>query len=406
MRENTKLIFIFLWRQNDWGLYKRRNESLLIELSKRDCVEKVLHIEPITPKRFINLFIKWLKTKDHNLKNAYKLHIKKTISLLPVSGDNCGKIYVYSWVYFASYLFSKLNVILKRIQGAIINKKFFQPGKKTILVVYPPSGYILGVISSIKHDILIADLVDDVIERIEDETKKDTYLYDYKHILPRCDLIFSTSSVISEKYKSWAGREIEFLPNGVGKDEFPTNTVCKLVKNQNRKKVGYVGNLRNTIDMDLLEHLVASFPQADFLLIGFAIPEILNKIDVIIKKYNNCYYLGECIYTDVPHYLSSFDVLINIKKANKMTRGNDSLKIYEYLLTGKPIVSTPVSPANRLEDIIYVASDKLTFAEFLRTALEENNPEMKNKRMQAALENTWDKKVDIILSRIAQLCLM
>ncbi len=401
MKENTKLIFIFLWRQNDWGLFKRRNESLLLELSKRDCVEKVLHIEPITPKRFITLFIKWLKTKDSNLKSAYKLHIKKAIFFLPIAVDNRKNIYVYSWFYFSDFIFSKLNSILRKVQEVIINKKFSQPGKKTILVAYPPSGYMLGILSSLRHDILIADLVDDVIERAEDETKKDTYLYNYKYILSKCNWVFSTSSVISEKYKSYAGREIEFLPNGVDRDKFSLNTTHKLKKNQNRKKVGYVGNLRNTIDIDLLEYLAASFPQVDFFLIGFAIPEILNKIDIMVKKYNNFHYFGECIYTDVPRYLLSFDVLINIKKSDKTTQGNDSLKIYEYLLTGKPIVSTPISPANRLKDVIYVTSDKLKFAEFLRMALEEDNPEMKNKRIQVALENTWDKKVDIILSRIS-----
>lgn len=401
MKENAKLIFIFLWRQNDWGLFKRRNESLLLELAKRDCVEKVLHIEPITPRRFMTLFIKWLKTKDGNLKSAYKLHLKKAIFFLPIAVDNRKNVYVYSWFYFPDFVFSKLNGILRKVQEFIINKRFFQPGKKTVLVAYPPSSYMSGMISSLKHDILIADLVDDVIERTGDEIKKDEYLYNYKHILSKCNWIFSTSSVISEKYKSYAGREIEFLPNGVDRDKFSLNVTYKLKKDQNRKKVGYVGNLRNTIDIDLLEHLIASFPQVDFFLIGFAIPEVLNKIDSMIKRYRNFYYFGECIYTDVPHYLLSFDVLINIKKSNKMTQGNDSLKIYEYLLTGKPIVSTPISPANRLEDVIYVTSDKLKFAEFLKVALEEDNPEMKNRRIQVALENTWDKKVDIILSRIS-----
>ena len=42
------------------------------------------------------------------------------------------------------------------------------------------------------------------------------------------------------------------------------------------------------------------------------------------------------------------------------------MKIYQYLLSGKPIVSLPLSPADRFAGLIYVASDKFQFVEYLK----------------------------------------
>ena len=76
-KQCEKINYIFLWRQNDWGLFKRRNEALLLELSLRDSVESVLHIEPLTPKGIIGLIVRWWQTKDASVKQVYRLHFKK-----------------------------------------------------------------------------------------------------------------------------------------------------------------------------------------------------------------------------------------------------------------------------------------------------------------------------------------
>jgi hypothetical protein len=78
------------------------------------------------------------------------------------------------------------------------------------------------------------------------------------------------------------------------------------------------------------------------------------------------------------------------------------MKIYQYLATGKPIVTTPVSPADRFDNVMYVASDKFEFVKYLKLASEENDPEMRRKRINMALENTWSKRADIILNRVSK----
>lgn len=402
--QRKKINFIFLWRQNDWGLFKRRNEALLLELSRRDSVESALHIEPLTPRGIIGLIVRWWQTKDASVKQVYRLHFKKAFFRTPVLVDGEKNVYVNS----IFVLHSKDNRVLKRLsnflirfQVNILNRKFIQAKKNVALVVYPPSGYQREVINTIRHDVLIADLVDDVIARTKNPVMKNTFINVCKTILPKCKWIFSTSPALGE-YRDYAGQEVEYLPNGVDSREYAGDFSKKYYENRGRKTAGYVGNINQLVDLDLLEYGIISCPQVDFVLIGRIDRETTKGFRKIINQYKNCQYLGERRFTEIPGYLSSFDVLISFKKDDDSTRGNESMKIYQYLLSGKPIVSLPLSPADRFADLIYVASDKFQFVEYLKKALEENDPEMRNKRINTALENTWTKKADVIHNRALQ----
>ena len=120
-------------------------------------------------------------------------------------------------------------------------------------------------------------------------------------------------------------------------------------------------------------------------------------------QYANFHFLGEKNYKDVPLFTEKLDVLISFKKNDFTTAGGDSQKIYEYLATGKPIVTTPVPPAPRYKDVIYVAHDKVEFAEYLGKALEEDDPEKRTRRMEIARENSWEKRADVILEKVVGL---
>jgi len=406
MKTDQKLSFITLWRLNDWGMYNRRNEALLWELTRRDAIESVLHVEHITLIGLVYRMRQWIKAKDKLLRSVYGAHIKKGFSLKPVPVRSGGKYYIYSVVI----LYSRNNILFKRISDFFVNiqyhaiNKYFSRSKENIvLVAYPPSKYLPIAIKAIKHNLLIADIVDDEAERKTDENRKNQILENYKKILPQCRWIFSTSPLINHKYKDYAGQEIAFLPNGVDINNFQANSHKKLFEKNNRKVVGYIGIINKEIDIALFEYILAYYPQVDFVLIGFATNERLIDLNKLSVQYSNFRYLGERNYMDIPGYTSVFDVLINIKKNDHTTSGEDSMKIYEYLATGKPIVSTPVPPAYRFKDLIYVAPDKYQFAEFLKKALEENDEDLRKRRIMAAMDNSWAKRVDVILEKVGDL---
>ena len=126
-KQDKKINFIFLWRQNDWGLFKRRNEALLLELSRRDSVESALHIEPLTPKGIIGLIVRWWQARDDSVRRIYRLHFKKAFFRTPVPVDGEKNVYVNSIFVLHSKdnrVLKRLSDILIRLQVNILNRKF------------------------------------------------------------------------------------------------------------------------------------------------------------------------------------------------------------------------------------------------------------------------------------------
>jgi glycosyltransferase involved in cell wall biosynthesis len=402
--------FIFLWRQSDWGLFQRRNEALLWELSKRDGVDSVLHIEPVSPRVLASFVKRWAQAEDKTVRRAYFRQIKRAFFRYPRLVDSEKSVYVYRmFVWHSGRLagLRRLSDLLLKRQGRVINRRFVHDKDDVVLVAYPPGRYLPVAIEAIRHDLLIADLVDDVIARTEDEVLKSSLIEVYQRVLPKCSWIFSTSPVFDEKYSRIAGREIGFLPNGVSLEPFrsckPDGEARVTVGERDRKTVGYVGGLNREIDLGLLDHAVSSFPGVEFVLIGFASRAERRLVQEMAQRHANLRFLGQRHFSEIPGHLLQFDVLINLKRPGTATVGNDSMKIYEYLATGKPVVSTPVPPADRFADLIYVTGDKVEFAQYLGRALTEDDPAVREKRLHAARENSWASRADVVVERVSGL---
>ena len=404
MKKASKLIFVTLSKRQCWGFFNRRNEALLWELAKKESVERVLHIEFISLRQLLSHFKQWIVKKDLALKMALQTQVKKGISLKPLAASGNPGYYIFSLVELyagnSPYL-RRISDFFKAIQYKRINLLLEQSAGTVTLIAYPPFRALPESIKRIKHDILIADVVDDDIEMTDDPEKKKEFLENYKEVLPKCAWVFSTSGALTEKYGRYAKQEIHLLPNGVDVGEYPAADAVKYRKREGRKVVGYVGVINKAMDTEMLEHLLSRFTAVDFVLIGLYRADQLPTLKRLTESYGNFIYLGERNYRDVPGYLRSFDVLINFKKADYTTAGNDSMKIYQYLATGHPIVATPMSPAEQFREVIYVAYDKYQFADHLANALKEDNPLLKVKRIEEAMKNSWAGRAEIILKKVS-----
>ena len=170
-----------------------------------------------------------------------------------------------------------------------------------------------------------------------------------------------------------------------------------------RPRVAYTGAFNRSLDAELTEHLLSQNPGVDFILIGPVEPTARSLMQRLQKRFPNCHYLGRKPHEELQQHLVDCDVLVNLKRADASTQGNDSIKIYEYLATGKPVVSTPMAPADRLRDVIYVAGDKTQFHRLLQCALAEKASEKRRQRRRIAAENTWDRRAEWILQRVERL---
>ena len=125
-----------------------------------------------------------------------------------------------------------------------------------------------------------------------------------------------------------------------------------------------------------------------FVLVGPISSNVSN-----LRKYNNIYFLGPKPYEQIPHYGKMFDVAIMPWKKNRWIELCNPVKTKEYLALGKPIVSIDYPELKPYKDIVYSVSNHDQFIDAVRKALDESDPQLKQKRRERVRHETWDNKV-------------
>jgi hypothetical protein len=99
-------------------------------------------------------------------------------------------------------------------------------------------------------------------------------------------------------------------------------------------------------------------------------------------------------YDDLPAYIQNFDVCLNVFRDGNLSKDVSPLKFYEYLATGKPVVSTP-QPEQVLgySDSVYIAYGESDFIAKCETAMSEPDDEKTNLRITYARACSWDARV-------------
>ncbi len=165
--------------------------------------------------------------------------------------------------------------------------------------------------------------------------------------------------------------------------------------------IGYMGYLNSErLDIELLTYLATKRPDWNFVFLGpESTPEPLGKD---LPALPNVHQFPPVPYHELPSWLSGFDVCIIPNRLNEHTKGNDPIKLYDYLATGKPIVATPTAGTEDFADLIGIAATPDAFVAALAEALEKGgSPARRKARLAAARMQSWPVRFSPIFSRIA-----
>jgi len=88
-----------------------------------------------------------------------------------------------------------------------------------------------------------------------------------------------------------------------------------------------------------------------------------------MKKAPNFYYLGDKSYDEYAAYVQAFDVCTIPYVVGDREHGGDSIKFYEYLAAGKPIVSSANEGVPDEYDNVFVAGNHEEFCAMIPHAL-------------------------------------
>jgi nicotinamide riboside kinase len=78
------------------------------------------------------------------------------------------------------------------------------------------------------------------------------------------------------------------------------------------------------------------------------------------------------------------------------------LKLREYLATGKPVVAVVTPETSKFADYVYLATNYDTYLQAIETALREDCPEERRRRMAAVAGASWDSRFQETLTIVEE----
>jgi glycosyltransferase involved in cell wall biosynthesis len=165
-------------------------------------------------------------------------------------------------------------------------------------------------------------------------------------------------------------------------------------------RLGFFGVIDERFDIDLVAELARQRPDWQIVLIGPVV-----KIDPqTLPRQTNIHYLGPKDYSQLPAYLSGWDVALMPFAINESTRFISPTKTPEYLAGGCPVVSTPIRDVISgygESGVVAIADSAPAFIEAIEAALQAKAQGTVTERADKALDGmSWDNTCAVMKEQI------
>jgi glycosyltransferase involved in cell wall biosynthesis len=229
-----------------------------------------------------------------------------------------------------------------------------------------------------------------------------------KELCQRADIVFTTAKTLLERKKEY-NPETHLASHGVDVAHFakaldPKTELAAEVQGIKGPVIGFVGLIQDWVDTDAIAYLAEKKPDWTFVVIGKSLVDVshLNKPNVRL--------LGRKAYAELPPYMKRFDIGLIPFRLNELTRNVNPIKLREYFSAGLPVVSSDIPEVRMYADYKFGEEDGALGCGVYRTheellalcekALAADTPAARQKRSQAMLAETWEKKVEALGNHI------
>ena len=215
----------------------------------------------------------------------------------------------------------------------------------------------------------------------------DDYL-DWESDLTRnADVVFAASFGLVKRL-SPCNDNIALLPNGVNPLLFQQKQRAippALTGLPGRRVLGRLGSVTGQVDLEPLLYLARHRPEWTFVLMG----RVTRPAAEQLRGQDNIVLIGAVNPLDVPDCLYRCDLLFDLPRLDRPGSDVASSRVYEYLATGKPIV-TVVDPTvpDAIPELVSTAYDGPGFLRRCKAVFGED-PSLPRRRREMARQSSW-----------------
>jgi GT2 family glycosyltransferase len=248
-------------------------------------------------------------------------------------------------------------------------------------------------------------LVYDVIDHLDVfQAPRRVLLRNQERALETADAVFAVSRPLLDEIRT-ARSDAVYLPNGVDVAFFqaPADKAAvpeRILRSRaaGRPVAGYTGALARWVDVELLRALAEKRPDWDFALVGEALDESFSALRQ--HPPSNILFLGRRPYAAMPAVIGSFDVGLIPFRLGPEGLHASPIKLYEYLATGLPVLSTPIPEAEEMPEVS-TASDARGFSTLLDRARElRRSASFRERAVARAREHDWARRTSTALEAL------
>lgn len=180
-----------------------------------------------------------------------------------------------------------------------------------------------------------------------------------KKNIDEAEMVTITTETLKETY-SIPDEKSVIIPNGVNAENFKKVENAKEELGLEGFIVGYVGVLREWVDLETVLKALKELPEDIKLLVVGSEGEFHKNRDLVTRSglSDRVIFTGMVPYSQVPLYISAMDVGLIPFKTNGIANNALPIKLFEYMACEKPVISTELAPVKSKfnENVLYASN--------------------------------------------------
>lgn len=251
-------------------------------------------------------------------------------------------------------------------------------------------------------DKILYEYIDEISEKIAGKKIPKFVLDRHERLLKdeeNC-IVIATATKLYNDVAKYRKKNFKLVTNGVVYEHFRDikHTIpdeMEPIVQEGKPIIGYYGALATWFDYDLVKEIAKKRTDWNIVLIGWDYDGSLGEAK--LGDYDNIKVIGPVDYLRLPLYAQWFDISTIPFQINEVTESTSPVKLFEYMALGKPIVTTAMPECKKYQSVIIAKNSADDFIKKLELGLKDRESlEYLDLLRKEALENTWEKKANII----------